>query len=186
VRKNGAMADRGAQTGGSSGGRGIPVGLRSQTVKGAALIAAAVVVGIVLLNIVDPGKSGPVGARKSTATTSTTSTTAPHTGKTTPTTKTTPVKTPAQVRLLVLNAGAPNGSAGSVSTTLRGKGYTNQGTPATDPTHRVGNTVLCRTGLTREAARLQVLLGKGTTQGPIGNPAPPGSTGFDCVVLVGG
>jgi hypothetical protein len=30
-----------------------------------------------------------------------------------------------------------------------------------------------------------VLLGKHTTHTTIGNPAPPGSAGYDCVVLVG-
>ena len=179
------MADRGTQAGGSSGGRGIPVGLRSQTFKGAALIAAAVVVGIVLLQIIDPGKAGPVAARTATTTTSTTSTTAPHTGKTTTTTKTTPAKTPAQVRLLVLNAGAPSGSAGSASTTLRGKGYTNQGSAGNDPNPITGKEVLCRAGLTRERASLAVLLGPGTIKATITPGVPPGSTGYDCVVLIG-
>ena len=185
MRKNGAMADRGTQTGGSERGRGIPLGAGSQTVKGVLLVGAAVVLGIVLLNIVDNGSTGPVASRKPTASTSTTSTTKPGTTRTTTTTKATPAKKPAQVHLLVLNAGAPTGSAASVSSTLRGKGYTNQGTPGNDSNHRSGKQVLCRAGLTREAANLVVLLGQGTTKGTIGNPAPPGSTGFDCVVLVG-
>jgi hypothetical protein len=152
--------------------------------KGALLVGAAVVVGIVLLQIVDNGSPGPVG-RKATTTASTTSTTTSSTTKTTTTSKTTAAKKPAQVRLLVLNAGAPSGSAASVSATLKGKGYTNQGTPGNDPNHSAGKTVLCRAGLTREATTLAVLLGTGTTKSTIGNPAPPGSTGFDCVVLVG-
>ena len=60
VRKNGAMADRGTQTG---GGRGIPLGAGSSTVKGALLVGAAVVLGIVLLQVVDPGTSGRSGAQ---------------------------------------------------------------------------------------------------------------------------
>ena len=107
------------------------------------------------------------------------------TDKTTTTTKATPVKTPAQIRLLVLNAGAPTGSAAAVSTTLRSKGYTNQGAPGDDPSPKPGKRVLCRAGLTREAATLAVLLGMGTTKGTIGSPAPPGSTGYDCVVEIG-
>jgi hypothetical protein len=186
VRKNGAMADRGTQTGGSSGrGRGIPLGAGSQTAKGALLVAAAVVLGIVLLQVVDPGKNGPVGARRPTSTASTTSTTTKKNPKTTTTTKATKVKTPAQVRLLVLNAGAPSGSAKSISATLRTKGYTNQGTPANDPTTRSVTEVVCRAGLTHEASNLALLLGKTTTKGTIGSPPPPGSAGFDCVVLVG-
>ena len=182
----GLMADRGAQSGGSGGGRGIALGAGSQTVKGALLVGAAVILGIVLLQVVDPGTSGPVGSgRRSTTTTAATTTTTSKPGKTTPTTKTTPVKTPAQIRLLVLNAGAPTGSAGTVSATLRAKGSTNQGTPGNDPKPKPGKRVLCRAGLTREAATLAVLLGTGTTKGTIGSPPPPGSTGYDCVVEVG-
>ena len=182
----GLMADRGAQSGGSGGGRGIPLGAGSQTVKGALLVLGAVVLGIVLLQVVDPGTSGPVASdRGSTTTTEATTTTKSKTDKTTTTTKATPVKTPAQIRLLVLNAGAPTGSAAAVSTTLRSKGYTNQGTPGNDPSPKPGKRVLCRAGLTREAATLAVLLGTGTTKGTIGSPAPPGSTGYDCVVEVG-
>jgi hypothetical protein len=157
-------------------------------VKGALLVGAAVVLGIVLLQVVDDGSSGPVaaGRKPTTTTSSTTTTTRARTKKTTTTTKTTTaVKKPAQIRLLVLNAGAPTGSAARVSTTLRGKGYTNQGKAGNDPTHRSGTAVLCRAGFTREAATLAVLLGTGTTKGPIGSPAPPGSTGYDCVVLIG-
>jgi LytR cell envelope-related transcriptional attenuator len=183
------MADRGTQTGGSSGGRGrgIPLGAGSQTLKGGLLVGAAVVLGIVLLQVVDPGKTGPVAARRSTPTSSsTTTTTTKSTNRTSTTTKaTTPAKTPAQVRLLVLNAGAPTGSAGTVSNTLRTHGYTNQGTAGNDPNHRVGKAVLCKAGLTREATTLAVLLGTGTTKGTLSNPAPPGSAGYDCVVLVG-
>jgi hypothetical protein len=179
------MADRGAQTG---GGRGIPLGAGSSTVKGALLVGAAVVLGIVLLQIVDDGSSGPVanGRTPIAATTTTvkkaTTTTA---GKTTPTTKTAPEKKPAQIKLLVLNAGAPTGSAGTVATTLRNHGYTNQGTPGNDPSHRSGKQVQCRAALTREAATLAVLLGTGTTKAVLANPGPPGSTGYDCVVLIG-
>src|SRR5204863_291461 len=83
-------------------------------------ILASVVLGIVLLQVVDDGKTGPVGAsRGSTTTASTTSTTTGKPGKTTTTTsKAAAVKTAAQIRLLVLNAGAPNGSAASTLATL--------------------------------------------------------------------
>jgi LytR cell envelope-related transcriptional attenuator len=184
------MADRGTQTGGSSGGRGggIPLGAGSQTIKGGLLVLAAVVLGIVLLQVVDPGKSGPVAQRPTTTTSpAVTTTTTKKPGKTTPTTKagSTAAKKPAQIKLLVLNAGAPTGSAKSVSTTLKGKGYTNQGTPQNDPNHHSVSEVLCKAGFTREGKTLATLLGKGTTHATIGNPAPPGSAGYDCVVLVG-
>lgn len=180
------MADRGTQSGGSAGGRGIPLGAGSQTLKGALLVGAAVVLGIVLLQIVDPGDSGPVASHRPTTTTSTTVAKSSGTGKTTTTTKSTAaIRKPAQIRLLVLNAGAPTGSAGTVSTTLRSKGYTNQGKAGNDPSHKSGKRVLCKASLSREAATLAVLLGTGTTKGTLGSPAPPGSTGYDCVVEVG-
>ncbi len=184
------MADRGTQTGGSSGGggRGLPLGAGSQTIKGGLLVLAAVVLGIVLLQVVDPGKSGPV-AQRPTSTTAprTTTTTKKPTGKTTTTVKgsTPAARKPAQIHLLVLNAGAPTGSAKSVSTALKTAGYTNQGTPANDPNKRSVTEVLCKAGLTREATTLAVRLGKGTTHTTLGTPAPPGSAGFDCVVLIG-
>jgi hypothetical protein len=183
------MADRGTQTGGSSGGRGrgIPLGAGSQTIKGGLLVLAAVILGIVLLQIVDPGKSGSVAQRSTTTTTRPTTTTTKKPGKTTTTTKgSAAAKRPAQIHLLVLNAGAPTGSAGSVSTTLKGKGYTNQGSPGNDPNPITGKEVLCRAGLTRERASLAVLLGSGTKQATISPGVPPGSTGYDCVVLIGG
>jgi hypothetical protein len=169
--------------------RGIPIGAGSQFTKGLLLIFAAVVLGIVLLQVVDDGSTDPVASRPSTSTTSTTKpavTTTTKPGKTTSTTaKLPPQKTPAQVKLLVLNAGAPDGSAVSVSNTLKTKGYTNQGSPSSDPTHVVGNKVLCTGPLGREAALLVTFMGAHTTKGTLGNPAPPGSAGFDCVVLVG-
>ena len=74
-----------------------------------------------------------------------------------------------------------------MSNTLKTKGYTNQGKPGNDPNHRSGKRVECRAGMTREAATLVTLLGSGTTTGVLGTPAntPPGSAGYDCVVLVG-
>ena len=185
MRKNGAMADRGAQTG---GGRGIPLGAGSSTIKGALLVGAAVVLGIVLLQVVDDGSSGPVASGRSPVASTTTTTvkkSSTTTGNKTTTTKATPVKTPAQIKLLVLNAGAPTGSGKTVAATLRSRGYTNQGEPNNDPNHRTGKQVQCRAGLTREASTLAILLGTGTTKATLGSPGPPGSTGYDCVVLVG-
>jgi LytR cell envelope-related transcriptional attenuator len=182
------MADRGTQTGGAAGGRGIPLGAGSQTLKGALLVGAAVILGVVLLQVVDDGSKGPVAAGRPSSTTTSTTVKKPTqtTTKTSTTTKATPVKKAAQIKLLVLNAGAPSGSAGTVLTTLKNHGYTNAANKSdTDSNHRPGKAVLCRAGLTREAATLAVLLGTGTTKGAIGNPAPPGSAGFDCVVLVG-
>jgi hypothetical protein len=182
------MADRGNEAGGS-GGRmsGLPIGAGSQFTKGVLLILAAVVLGIVLLQVVDDGKTGPVGAARSSTTSSSTSTTTGKPGKTTTTTgKAAPAKTPAQIRLLVLNAGAPNGSATTVLATLKSHGYTNPANKADSYSgHVVGKQVLCRAGLGREASTLVILLGTKTTKGTLTAPGPPGSAGFDCVALIG-
>jgi hypothetical protein len=151
------------------------------------LIVLAVVVGIVLLQIVDPGKSGPVSARTTSSSTSTTSsTTTPPKGGTTSTTAKAPTaKTPATLHVLVLNSGAPTGSAAHVATNLRNNGYTNQGTPGNNATHVVGTKVLCAAADASAAARMVTLLGQGTTSGPLVAPLPTGAAGYDCVVLVG-
>jgi hypothetical protein len=139
-----------------------------------------------LLQIVDPGKSGPVGARATTASTSTTSTTRPRSGSTTSTTKKAVAqKTPAQVHLLVLNSGAATGAAGHVATNLRNKGYTNQGTPSNNATKIIGVKVECLPGLSREQAALVTLLNPGATQATLAAPLPTGAAGYECVVLVG-
>jgi hypothetical protein len=151
------------------------------------LIVLAIAVGLVLLQIVDPGKSGPVGARTTSSSTSTTSstTTTPRGGTTSTTVKPPAVKTPATLHLLVLNSGAPSGSAAHVATNLHNNGYTNQGTPANNATHVVGTKVLCTASQASAAARIVTLLGQGTTSGPLVAPLPTGAAGYDCVVLVG-
>jgi hypothetical protein len=183
------MADRGAQSGGYSGGGGpsLPAGLRSQTAKGAMLIAAAVIIGIVLLQIIDPGKSGPVGARttNSTASTTSTTTTTKKSGSTTSTTAKTTGKTPATLHLLVLNAGGVTGSAGRVSTNLKNQGFTNQGQPSNSASKITGYKVECVAGNETQQSKIVQLLGPGTTKGTLTPPLPADAAGYDCVVLVG-
>src|SRR5262249_44055794 len=100
---------------------------------GAVLIAVAVVIGIILLQIGDRNDNGPKSAgpktTSSTTTTTThkTSTSKPHTT----TTPTAPAVSASLVKIVVLNGGALTGQAGVMSSELRGKGYTNQ-LPASD------------------------------------------------------
>lgn len=151
--------------------------------KGALLIGLAVVIGIVLLQSIDTGDSGPAGA-KHTSNKATTTTTRPAASTTT--TAAAPAKTPSQVHLIVLNGGAPAGTAGTTSTALKQKGYTNQDTANTWSNHsQQGRTVLCKPGLDREATALAVAVGQGATVQPFPTPAPPFSDSVDCVVVVG-
>jgi hypothetical protein len=161
-----------------------------QLAKGAGLVLIAIIIGIVLLQVVDDGTSGPVTAAtsKSTTTTVKPTPTNPNSATTTTTKQpTTPAKPPEQVRVVVLNAGAKTGSARTMSQSLRTKGYTNQPNQATDWPNRnqTGNTVLCKAGFDREAASLAIAVGGGAKTAAFPTPPPPSSTNVDCVVAVG-
>lgn len=157
--------------------------------KGAGIVAAAVLIGVVLLQIVDDGSSGPIGSgngggSKPAATTTTETRATNHT--TTTTAAAAPAKTPDQVHVLVLNGGAPAGAAGDMSDALKNKGYTSQ-EPANDAgSNRTGNVVYCRAALQREASALAVAVGTETQVEDFPDPAPAHSETADCVVVVGG
>lgn len=154
--------------------------------KGAGVIAAAVLVGVLLLQIVDDGSTGPIGAAGDGKPDTTTTTGKSSPDKTTSTTEATaPAKNADQVKVLVLNGGAAAGSAGTMSETLKQKGYTNQEPANDDDATRTGNVVHCREGLEREAAALAVAVGEGTPVETFPDPAPPNSDTADCVVIVG-
>jgi len=162
-------------------------GASSAALKGAVLIGLAIVIGLVLLRQVADNTS--TAAAKSTTTKPKTTTTKPKEHSTTTTTvPITPPKTPAEVKLIVLNGGAQSGKAGTMSDSLRHAGYTNQA-QANDWTghHQTGNTVMCKPGLDREAVALsQQTALQGSTVMPWPTPAPP-TYGYtaDCVVVVG-
>ncbi len=172
---------------GGNGG-GIARGVGSAAAKGTFLIALAVVVGIVLLQQVDNGKTTS-GASPTTHPRTTTTTR--HVASTSTTRPTTPatgaVKAPAQLSVIVLNGGAPSGRANTMRTKLLQKGYTNQ-PAATNWTghHQTGNSVFCRSGLTREATRLASAVGPGTVTRSFPSPPPTNApSSVDCVVVVG-
>ncbi len=162
--------------------------------KGAVLLVLAIIVSVVLLQTVHNGsaKSAATTPPTTAKTTHPTVTTVPPTSATTATTAPAgPVKTPDQLRVLVLNGGAAAGSAKSMSQNLSQKGYTNQADANTWSGHsQQGDTVLCRAGLDREATALATTVGGGTPvpTPAFPSPAPPFSAGpppADCVVVVG-
>ena len=153
--------------------------------KGAGVIAVAVLVGVLLLQIVDDGSTGPIGSAGDGTPAATTTTDKPSPGKTTTTVAMAPAKSPDQVRVLVLNGGAAAGSAGTLSDLLKQKGYTNQEPANDDTTTRSGNVVHCSEGLQREASALAVAVGDGTPVEPFPDPAPAHSDAADCVVIIG-
>jgi hypothetical protein len=174
------------QAAGPSGGEAAR-GASSAALKGAVLIGLAVLIGIVLLRQV--GDNTSTAAAKSTTTKPKTTTTKPKEKATTTTTvPITPPKTPAEVKLIVLNGGAKSGSAKTMSDSLSHAGYTNQAQPNDWTGHsQTGNTVYCKPGLDRESVALsQQTALQGSTVKPWPSPPPP-TYGYtaDCVVVVG-
>jgi LytR cell envelope-related transcriptional attenuator len=173
---------------GNGGGNEVARGAGYAAFLGAGLIAVAVVIGIVLLQIGDKNDNGPASAARPNASTTTTTRPKTTTTRPNPPTKTTPERPPNAVSLIVLNGGAASGKAGDMDAFLKkNHGYTNQGVPTDWPGHRqTGSSVYCRAGLDREGAKLAALVGSGVQLIiPYPSPGPPSSASHDCVVVVG-
>jgi hypothetical protein len=176
------------RSGGGGGNGGVARGASFAAAKGAGLIGLAVIVGIVLLNVVDDGSTGPAGSDRPSATTTPGATTDDGgTDATTTTAAAAPARTPEQLRVVVLNGGAPTGSARAMSDALKQQGYTNQAEPADwSGRDQTGASVHCREGLQQEASALAVQVSESSV--PVEafpDPAPPGTDDIDCIVVVG-
>jgi hypothetical protein len=175
---------------GSSGGD-VVRGASFAAAKGALLIGLAVVIGIVLLQQVDNSSTRPVGA--ATATTKPkakprSTTTTPSAGGSTTTVVNTPLKSPGQLRLIVLNGGAQSGDAAKMATKLKQQGYTSQPQDANNWSghHQQGNSVLCKPAFQREALVLSLAVGQGATVGTYPSNVPSViQSDLDCIVVVG-
>ena len=175
---------------GSTSSGDVARGAGFSAAKGVLLIGLAVVIGIVLLQQVDDDKGTNVGAAPTTTRPAkATTTTAPPAPTTTAAPQpTTQAKPPAEVRVIVLNAGAASGEAARLSNRLKDGGYTNQPQVANNWAGRTqqGNTVLCKSGFERESLPLVSLVGQGTQVEPY--PSDPPSVieaDVDCIVAVG-
>lgn len=169
---------------GNSGGFARSVAFSAA--RGAALIGLAVIIGIVLLQVIDDGTSGPIGDGGSVSaggTTATTATPSDSTATTVPTTAAAPVKSPAQVAVLVLNGSGRAGAATAQSNSLKGEGYQTL-TPA-DATKRTGNIVYFKPGYDRECALVANSVGGNAKAVAIPTPPPTGSENASCVVILG-
>ena len=105
-------------------GPGFASSVAFSAARGAGLIALAVIIGIVLLQVIDDGTSGPIGDGNAAASGGTTTTTAaaePGASSTTSTTAGAPVKPPAEVAVLVLNGSGRPGAATAQSNTIEGQ-----------------------------------------------------------------
>jgi hypothetical protein len=149
--------------------------------RGAVLVGAAIVLGIILEQVIhDAGgfNGGGSGAAGGTVT----STTLP--GLPTTTTIPTGGRPPAQVKVAVINASGVSQAAATKANVLRGDGYQVVGT-GNSTTLATGNTVGCQTGFAREAAVLAARVGTGTQIGVFPNPPPAVATAANCVVTLG-
>ncbi len=172
---------------GSTAARGISAAV----LKGGLLIALAVLIGVFLVQRVDSGKASSTGASTASTKPKTTTTVRkpPAAATTTTTLPAGPAKTPDQVRVIVLNGGAPSGQAAKMRTQLLQAGYTNQPQANNWSGHQqTGNTVQCKAGLDREAVALsQQNALQGSKVAPFPNPVPTVvPSDADCVVVVGG
>ncbi len=145
--------------------------------RGAGLIGAAVIVGIVLLQVIDDGgaPSGDGGGNGSNGTPVTSETTPATSGEQRP---------PSQVRVLVLNAGQAAGSAQNKANQLRTAG-SNTLPASNDPVGRQGVAVQCREDFEGEAVALALAVGENATTEPFPAQAPAGAENADCLVLLG-
>jgi hypothetical protein len=170
-----------------SGGNGeLARGASAAAAKGAVLIGLAVIAGVFLLQRVDTSNAGPPIAATSKPP-KTTTTLRPPSSTTTTTLPAAPLKTPDQLKVLVLNGGAPSGAAATMRTKLEQEGYTNEPQANTWTGHsQTGNSLMCKAGLDREKVALsQQSALQGVKVVAFASPAPPFSADVDCIVVVG-
>ena len=165
--------------------------------KTVALVVLALIIGIVMINIVgDGGSTAKVAATTTSPTTSATTntnstpttTTTKHNSTTTTAKKTNTTVPASQLKLIVVNSGAPAGSGGNVSTALHGRGYTNQ-TPTVKVTWtQSGLTVHCQPGFDAErTARVDALTGIPNYTAKVGafKTEPGVPSDMQCYVAIG-
>jgi hypothetical protein len=150
--------------------------------RGAALVAIAVIIGVVLLQAIDDGNDGPVGdgGPASTTTTTTPASTGSSGPETTTSTKAAALP-PGQVTVRVLNGSGVAGAAGTLTNTLKAKGY--KTLVASDASPRTGTVVYAKTGRTTECTTLSASVPNSKVQAM---PTPvPGGQDADCIVVIG-
>jgi hypothetical protein len=154
--------------------------------RGAVVIALAVIAGVVLLQVVDKGNTGPVGDQSARA--AVTTTTTAKSGTSTPSTTAAAaqaVRPPSQIVVEVLNGSGQSGVAGALTTQLKAKGY--QTVDAKDTAKRTGTVVYYRAGYEREAAALAALLPGGPQLAPMPTPPPQNTApNANIVIVIGG
>jgi hypothetical protein len=153
--------------------------------RGAALVAIAVIIGVVLLQAIDDGNDGPVGdggpASTTTTTVPTSTDSSGSSGSTTSTSTKAATVPPAEVTVRVLNGSGQAGAAGTLTNTLKAKGY--KTLVASDAAARTGTVVYAKSGRTTECTTLSASVANSKVQAM---PTPvPGGQDADCIVVIG-
>ena len=153
---------------GGPGGQALPSSLR-----GAAIVGLAVIVGIIGLQILDDNKGSGSSSNSGGQPTSTSTTEggpAPH--------------APADVTVKAYNASDVQNAGRSVSDKLEGLGYVTV-EPANYGSTRKGTAVQCRPGYEGDAKALAFAIGNGAVVEPFPSEPPSGSENVNCIVIVG-
>lgn len=151
-------------------------------VRGGVLVGLAVILGIILLNVVDDGSSGPVGDSDADAAPATTTTVGGDTTDSTDPT-TAPTNPPSAIQVRVYNASAPVGAAATKTDELRSAGY--QTLSAADTGPRDNTVVYCSPEFADDAEPLAVAVGGGAVVDNALDPLPVAAEEANCVVILG-
>jgi len=174
-----------------SRGGGFAQSMAFSAVRGGGLIALAIVIGLVLLQVIDTsggdGSNGGVTVTtdptETTADTQPSETTQPGDG-TEPTDETRP---PGEIRVLVLNGADPDAAlAGPLTEVLRTAGY--QTVAPNNTAARDGTVVACKEDFTADAPALAVAVGETAVVEPFPEPPPENAENvgsYDCLVVLG-
>ena len=155
---------------GQGGPQAVPSSLR-----GAALVGLAVIVGIIGLQILDDSGGGSSQASTSPETTVTT----------TPTGKAAKPHDPSDVTVKVYNASDVQGAAQQISDKLKGSGFVTEDVSTLNTT-RQGSVVQCRAGFETDGKVIAFYgVGNGATSEPFPDNPPDGSDNADCIVILG-
>ncbi len=168
------MSSGGDPGGGQSHHDAPPV----RVVRGVALVAVGVVLGVVLFHSVGRAPAGSVASVAATPGAQSSSTTPPA-----PTT-TAPARPPAQVKALVANGTKTSGAGAKVSDTLRKAGY-DVLAPTDTTAPAASSAILFLPGYASEAGAVATALGLApTTVMPVPLPSPVANTQAANVVIV--
>jgi hypothetical protein len=153
------------------GGPAIP-----NSVRGAALVGLAVIVGIIGLQILDDSKNG-TSVTIATSDTSPPSTTVAGQGP--------KAHSPGQVSIKVYNASNVQGAGQQLTDKLKTFGY-NMQTPANLSTTRKGTVVQCKTGYEGDGNVIAGFgIGNGATAEAFPSSPPEGADTANCIVIIG-